>query len=403
MSKRINHFGLFFLVCIINLDICLAITFDVTQYGAVGNGNTDDSKAFLRAWKATCACTSDTAVMVVPAKKTFFIRSLLFNGPCKCQSPQIQIDGTLIAPKSINRWAECAWNTWIMFSQVNRLNIYGEGKLNGNGVPWWRDNNPIYLHDNNFEHSFQYKYPRMGNCSRPTALRFSQCNNIEVRGLTHINPPRNHISINGCNNVKISNIKIIAPEHSPNTDGIDISSSTNIHIMNSIIGTGDDCVAINNKCSNIIIEGVQCGPGHGLSVGSLGKDGDYAQVEGILVKNCTFNRTTNGARIKTWPGGNGYARNITFKNILLHNTRNPIIIDQHYFNTTEQVKAVKVSHVNYINIKGTSVSKHAILLDCSTHVPCTNIVFKNVNIRSSSGEKTYSTINNAIFHPSPHP
>ncbi|XP_047328561.1 probable polygalacturonase At3g15720 [Impatiens glandulifera] len=277
--------------------------------------------------------------MVVPAKKTFLIRSLLFNGPCISQSPQIQIDGTLIAPDNINRWAGCASNTWIMFSQINGLNVYGEGKLNGNGLPWWQGDNLRYLHNNNFEYSFQYKHPRlgsprMGSCSRPAALRFSQCNNLEVKGLTHINPPRNHISINDCNNVKISEIKITAPEHSPNTDGIDISSSTNIHIMNSIIGTGDDCVAINNKCSNIIIEGVQCGPGHGLSVGSLGKGGDYAQVEGILVKNCTFNRTTNGARIKTWPGGNGYARNITFENILLHNTKNPIIIDQHYCNTT---------------------------------------------------------------------
>ncbi|XP_047331608.1 probable polygalacturonase At3g15720 [Impatiens glandulifera] len=401
-----SHLGLFFLFCIFYLDICLAITFDVRQYGAVGNGNIDDSKAFLQAWKATCACTSDTAVMVVPAEKTFFIRSLLFSGPCISQSPQIQIDGTLIAPDDINKWTGCASNTWIMFSQINGLNIYGEGKLNGNGLPWWQGSNLRYLHNNNFEHSFQYKYPRMGSCSRPTAMRFSQCNNLEVKGLTHINPPRNHISINDCNNVKISEIKIIAPEHSPNTDGIDISSSTNIHIMNSIIRTGDDCVAINNKCSNIIIEGVQCGPGHGLSVGSLGKGGDYAQVEGILVKNCTLTRTTNGARIKTWPGGNGYARNITFENILLHNTKNPIIIDQHYCNTThcaEQMKAVKVSNVNYINIQGTSVTKHAILLDCSTHVPCTDIVFKNVNIKSISGEKTYSTMNNAIFDPSPHP
>jgi len=36
------------------------------------------------------------------------------------------------------------------------------------------------------------------------------------------------------------------------------------------------------------------------SIGSLGKNGAHHTVEEIYVRNCTFNRTTNGARIKTW-------------------------------------------------------------------------------------------------------
>ena len=39
------------------------------------------------------------------------------------------------------------------------------------------------------------------------------------------------------------------------------------------------------------------------SVGSLGKDGAYHTVEAVFVKNCTFNGTRNGARIKTWEVG----------------------------------------------------------------------------------------------------
>lgn len=39
---------------------------------------------------------------------------------------------------------------------------------------------------------------------------------------------------------------------------------------------------------------------NGYSVGSLGKDGSYATVEEVHVKNCTFQGTENGARIKTW-------------------------------------------------------------------------------------------------------
>ncbi|KAK1271027.1 putative polygalacturonase [Acorus gramineus] len=82
--------------------------------------------------------------------------------------------------------------------------------------------------------------------------------------------------------------------------------------------------------SNVNITGVACGPGHGISIGSLGKDGDRATVEQIHVQHCSFSGTTNGARIKTWQGGSGYARGITFNNITLTSTANPIIIDQFY-------------------------------------------------------------------------
>lgn len=35
-------------------------------------------------------------------------------------------------------------------------------------------------------------------------------------------------------------------------------------------------------------------------MGSLGQDGAYATVENVYVKNCSFNGTQNGVRIKTW-------------------------------------------------------------------------------------------------------
>ncbi|PNX59142.1 polygalacturonase, partial [Trifolium pratense] len=63
---------------------------------------------------------------------------------------------------------------------------------------------------------------------------------------------------------------------------------------------GDDCVAINSGSKFINITNVNCGPGHGISVGSLGKNGEYSTVEEVYVSDIIFTRTTNGARIKTW-------------------------------------------------------------------------------------------------------
>lgn len=55
--------------------------FDVTSYGAVGDGTTDDTAAFMEAWKAACAVESGT--VLVPADHDFMITSTIFSGPCK--------------------------------------------------------------------------------------------------------------------------------------------------------------------------------------------------------------------------------------------------------------------------------------------------------------------------------
>jgi len=76
------------------------------------------------------------------------------------------------------------------------------------------------------------------------ALHFSECNNLLVSGLTHINSPKNHISLNRCNGSLISKLHFIAPDESPNTDGIDISYSSNILIKNSKMETGKSHISV---------------------------------------------------------------------------------------------------------------------------------------------------------------
>lgn len=71
------------------------------------------------------------------------------------------------------------------------------------------------------------------------AIHFYKCDYLQLSGLKHLDSPKAHITINNCNNVSVSNLHIIAPEDSPNTDGIDISMSTFVNIHNSTIGTGN--------------------------------------------------------------------------------------------------------------------------------------------------------------------
>ncbi|XP_022141107.1 probable polygalacturonase At3g15720 [Momordica charantia] len=358
------HFVLLFIFSINILSswiVSASPSFNVLDYGAIGNGQADDSQAFLRAWNDVCGATEGIPTLHAPHGKIYMLKPLKFQGPCKSKQVTFHLKGTLVAPKK-GSWPKYDRERWIQFSDIDGLIVNGTGQFDGQGSSWWED----------WEH-----------CQRPTALFLHNCNGLQLREMKHINSAKNHISINACNDVIISDLHIIAPEDSPNTDGIDVSRSNNVLIQNSFMGTGDDCIALNNGSSNIDIVGVTCGPGHGISIGSLGGNREYNVVENIHVKNCLLKGTQNGMRIKTWQGGYGYARNITFEQITLMGAKNPIIIDQYYtdfFSIFFQLFDIKVSNVTYREVNGTSANENAIILNCSRN-RCSNIILENVSIK----------------------
>ncbi|XP_052620394.1 probable polygalacturonase At3g15720 [Lactuca sativa] len=347
-------------------------TYDVTSYGAKGDGNTV-TPAFLRAWDDLCGDMSPEPTLIIPSDKTFLINPVAFNGPCKSQNVNIKLLGNITAPKILDGWKGCIKNNiWIYFTSVQGLKIQGPGQIDGQGSIWWKKEGQT----------------KTNACNRPTALHFNSCNGLQLSGTKHINSPKIHMSINGCEGVDVGNIQIFAPGVSPNTDGIDISYSSHVNIHDSNIQTGDDCVAINGGTYDINVTRVFCGPGHGISIGSLGENGGHDTVEQVRVENCNISGTTNGLRIKTVPYGTGYARGIVFQDIHLVNIENPIIIDQHYCTNSENsdcpappdASAVKVSDVTYTNIYGSSATKQAITFNCSGKYNCTEIVTNEVGI-----------------------
>lgn len=70
-------------------------------------------------------------------------------------------------------------------------------------------------------------------------MAFHACNDLSVSNMRITNSPGAHISINGCNNAKFSQMDVESPHNSPNTDGFDISSSKNILIEDSTIRVGN--------------------------------------------------------------------------------------------------------------------------------------------------------------------
>jgi polygalacturonase len=102
--------------------------------------------------------------------------------------------------------------------------------------------------------------------------------------------------------------------------------------MDSHISTGDDCISIGQGNDNVDIARVQCGPGHGMSVGSLGRYAGEGDVTRVHVRDMTFTGTMNGVRIKTWENSpsKSHAAHMVFENMVMKDVQNPIIIDQKY-------------------------------------------------------------------------
>ncbi|KAI3997407.1 hypothetical protein MKX01_017777 [Papaver californicum] len=355
-----------------------AVTYNILNFGAKPDGGkTASTNSLLKTWANACKSIKPSTIYVPPG--TYLINQAVFSGPCK-NKITFRIDGTLVAPA--NYYGVGNTGSWILFSDVTGVTVLG-GTINAHGSGYWA-------------------CKRSGrSCPQGArSMSFTSSKNIVIDGLTSIDSQLSHLSINVCNNVMMKNLRIMAPEDSPNTDGIDVQMSNDVTITDSSIQTGDDCVSIGPGAKSILIKRTECGPGHGVSIGSLARDFNEEGVQDITVNNVTFNGSQNGLRIKTWARpSNGFVKNILYQNIVMNNVLNPIIIDQNYCpgnkGCPNQNSGVKISGVTYQNIRGTSASPVAIKFGCSPMTPCSGIKLQNVKLTNFDHKPAQSVCLNA--------
>ncbi|XP_038714484.1 polygalacturonase At1g48100-like [Tripterygium wilfordii] len=368
--------------------------FNVLDFGAKGDGSTDDTKAFQATWAA--ACKVEASTMIVPAEYEFLVGPISFSGPY-CQANIVfQLDGIIIAPTSSNAWGKGLLQ-WLEFTKLIGITIQGKGIIDGKGSGWWQDSpygDPI---DDEAKliiplNKTIERSPPMPISSelggkmpsiKPTALRFYGSFNVTVTGITIQNSPQCHLKFDNCKGVLVHDMTVSSPGNSPNTDGIHLQNSKDVLIHSSTLGCGDDCVSIQTGCSNVYIHSVNCGPGHGISIGSLGKDATKACVSNITIRDVNMHNTMNGVRIKTWQGGSGSVQGVLFSNIQVSEVQLPIVIDQYYCDKRKcqnQTSAVALSGITYEKIRGTYTVK-PVHFACSDSLPCTDVSLNTIELK----------------------
>ncbi len=383
-----------------------------SQY-LTSNGTADDTPAIASAL-AKC---SKNAVITFSEGVDYNV----FNpiSATNLSNVEIQIKGNLHLPQNItavqnlvNTSNALTYSTtlyWISLAGPSIDYIGTDNVTNGwidsYGQAWW-DLNPVN---------------GTGTPLRPHLLSFNTTNG-SLQHFKSRKPIAWNVQLVG-NNITVSDTIIDAYSTTTsfpfNTDGFDVTG-TNIKITNSVIFNGDDSIAVQSGSHNILFEKATIGyQTHGMSIGSLGQDqASFANVSNITFNDVTVINGVYAARFKSWIGGQGLAKNITWSNIRTYNVTFPIFVTQTYFNqgsSQTQLEngavegrpnnaTVVMEDFTWANFTGTINTfspgdrscvtdpcwynvglpdlqhTEAIIVECNTNSSCSNFVTENVEV-----------------------
>ncbi len=135
----------------------------------------------------------------------------------------------------------------------------------------------------------------------------------------------------------------LTPQGAHNTDGIDPGeSASDGYIVYSDISDGDDQIAIKGGTSvhDLVIAHNHFLAGHGMSIGSETNGG----VSNIQVCDLSIDGTvissagsSNGLRIKSYPGVGGLVTNVTYTDVCVRGVQNPIELTPLYSTGTGSI------------------------------------------------------------------
>lgn len=244
----------------------------------------------------------------------------------------------------------------IKASKRKNVAITGQGIIDGNGAQWrpvkrgkvsdteWKQFEQIggvERQNGNLWYPWNVKAgyaniadtPEAQEAMRNDLIRFTNCENILIEGVTVQNSPRFHVHPVNCRNVIIDGITVRCPWNAQNGDGIDLSDCQQAIIVNSTVDVGDDGLCMKsgsyketnivNGCEDILIQDNTVFHAHGgFVIGSEAVCG----MKRIVVRQCRFSGTDTGLRFKSAIGRGGKTENIHINDIVMTDIKNEAIV-----------------------------------------------------------------------------
>lgn len=258
--------------------------------------------------------------------------------------------------------------------EADGCSITGEGVIDANGTEFTYRKDRYYITG-----SF---YPR------PTVIYIEKSNHISFKDITITNAAFWTLHPAGCDDVLISQIRILNSLEVANADGIDPDHCTNVRITGCHIECADDCICLKTSmgnseygpCENILISNCTLiSTSAAIKIGTEGV-GDFRNV---IVNNCIISRSNRGLSIQIRDGGN--VENVSYSDCIIETrhfcpdwwgTAEPIVITS--FNRDQNTRAGKIKNIHFRNIvcKG----ENGILVHGTQENTVENITFENISL-----------------------
>lgn len=307
--------------------------YNVLDYGAKGDGTTDDAVAIQ---KAIDDCNANGGGQVLfPTGYTFL------SGPVELKSNvdiHLDVQSTWKAnpDESIYHLSAFGANEgegmmWIYADGVENLSFSGKGTIDGNGVAFMGEE----LLD-----SYELK-PITTFDPRPHVLTLKGVNRLSIKDITIQNGAYWTVHLIGCYDALIDGISLKNNLKIRNGDGIDIDHSRKVRISNCFIESGDDCICLKNRreyeeygpCKDIVVTNcVMTGRSCAIKIGSENMD----SISNVLFDNCVITASNRGLGIQN--RDEGTVTNVVFSNM---------IIDCKYFSDVWWGKAEPIYVTSY--------------------------------------------------------
>lgn len=396
--------------------------YDVSDYGAVGDGNTVNTEAIQ---KAIDTCASDGGGTVFVPEGTFLSGAIFIK-------PGVDLNiaekGVLKGTTSMadyrlvqTRWEgeERIWVSALVNAfGVEGFTLSGQGTIDGSGDVWHRRNFGAPKEEP--AEPFRVGPAREGppplgprggldaapdspardlvktelpGYARPRLIAIQNCDNAAVRDIRIRNQSSWGLFVLYSHNVTIENLNIQAAHYIPSSDGIDIDSCDGVVIRNVDIDVNDDCIAIKSgkdedgrrvgrPAENILVTDSIFRYGHGgVSMGSEMSGG----IRNVTIrKSVMMEDNWAPVRFKSQPSRGGVVENITYEDLELQNTRKAFEFNMAWRMVNPRPPADPlpvVRHVRIVNVRGTTANVGDMTgLEGS---PIRDVVFENCAIKAT--------------------
>ena len=306
MRQIILRLGFLFLpifVCVLVADVAGGVTVSVSQFGAKGDGITDDSLAIQ------AALDSGASTVTIPAG-VYIIGNTL----------KIGSDTTLSSDSNaVLRLADGAGTGVDDFLITNRN--AGDTNITVTGGIW--DGNSA----NNIRGGDSDEDPYTG-----AAMNFFKTSDLTISNLTVRNPEAFFIRMGNVEDFLVEDITLDGSLLRPNQDGIHIGGNSQHGIIRGITGItantpNDDMIAINadDDVERAINRGLENGPIRDILVEDVSAENAYnfvrilsdtSIVDGVTVRNVSGGCRYYAVNLNEWrfTEGTGYIRNVLLEN-----------------------------------------------------------------------------------------